>query len=36
MTKKEQSGEMENEVTLEEVKASLLEAGKKAGELSQD
>ncbi|WP_431312324.1 RNA polymerase sigma factor RpoD [Sporosarcina oncorhynchi] len=36
MTKKEQSGEMENEVTLDEVKASLLEAGKKAGELSQD
>ncbi|MDW0112281.1 RNA polymerase sigma factor RpoD [Sporosarcina saromensis] len=36
MTKNEQAGEMENEMTLEEVKASLLEAGKKAGELSQD
>ncbi|WP_225229597.1 RNA polymerase sigma factor RpoD [Sporosarcina quadrami] len=36
MTKKEQSGEMENEMTLDEMKASLLEAGKKAGELSQD
>jgi len=31
---KEQSGEMEHEMTLDEVKASLLEAGKKAGELT--
>ncbi|MDN4607042.1 RNA polymerase sigma factor RpoD [Sporosarcina highlanderae] len=34
MTKKEQSGEMEHEMTLDEVKAGLLEAGKKAGELT--
>ncbi|WP_336822623.1 RNA polymerase sigma factor RpoD [Sporosarcina sp. USHLN248] len=34
MTKKEQSGELENEMTLEEVKANLLEAGKKSGELT--
>ncbi|MCM3637384.1 RNA polymerase sigma factor RpoD [Sporosarcina luteola] len=31
---KEQSGEMEHEMTLDEVKAGLLEAGKKAGELT--
>ena len=31
---KEQSGEMEQEMTLDEVKAGLLEAGKKAGELT--
>lgn len=31
---KEQSGEMEQEMTLDEVKANLLEAGKKAGELT--
>ncbi|MDW0117375.1 RNA polymerase sigma factor RpoD [Sporosarcina thermotolerans] len=34
MTKKEQSGEMEHEMTVDEVKAGLLEAGKKAGELT--
>ncbi|MFS0689766.1 RNA polymerase sigma factor RpoD [Sporosarcina sp. 179-K 8C2 HS] len=31
---KEQSGEMEHEMTLDEVKAGLLEVGKKAGELT--
>ncbi|WP_060210388.1 RNA polymerase sigma factor RpoD [Sporosarcina koreensis] len=31
---KEQSGEMEHEMTLDEAKAGLLEAGKKAGELT--
>jgi RNA polymerase primary sigma factor len=36
MTNKEQSGEMEVEMTVEEVKANLLEAGKKAGELTLD
>lgn len=34
MTKKEQSGEMEHDMTLDEVKAALLEQGKKAGELT--
>ncbi|WP_339250601.1 RNA polymerase sigma factor RpoD [Sporosarcina sp. FSL W8-0480] len=34
MTKKEQSGEMEQDMTLDEVKAALLEQGKKAGELT--
>ena len=36
MSKKEQSGEMEIEMTIEEVKANLLEAGKKTGELTLD
>src|SRR6185312_14536067 len=36
MTNKEQSGEMEIEMTIEEVKANLLEAGKKSGELTLD
>lgn len=36
MTKKEVSGEMEAEHTIEEAKANLLEAGKKSGELTLD
>nr|WP_248509761.1 RNA polymerase sigma factor RpoD [Sporosarcina sp. NCCP-2222] len=34
MEKKERAGEMENDMTLDEVKASLLETGKKNGELT--
>ncbi|MBB4825748.1 RNA polymerase primary sigma factor [Sporosarcina luteola] len=34
MDKKERAGEMENDMTLDEVKASLLETGKKNGELT--
>ncbi|KXH87415.1 RNA polymerase sigma factor RpoD [Sporosarcina sp. HYO08] len=36
MTKKELSGDMEMEMTIEEVKAGLIEAGKKSGELTLD
>ncbi|MEK3934167.1 RNA polymerase sigma factor RpoD [Sporosarcina sp. FSL W7-1349] len=36
MNNKEQSGEMETEMTIEEVKAQLLENGKKSGELTLD
>ena len=36
MSKKEQSEDMEIEMTVEEVKANLLEAGKKTGELTLD
>ncbi|BAQ11402.1 RNA polymerase sigma factor rpod [Bacillus sp. OxB-1] len=36
MKNKEQSGEMETEMTIEEVKAQLLETGKKSGELTLD
>ncbi|MFS0575250.1 RNA polymerase sigma factor RpoD [Sporosarcina sp. 179-K 3D1 HS] len=36
MNNKEQSGEMENEMTIEEVKAQLIENGKKSGELTLD
>src|SRR6185312_12113164 len=36
MTNKEQSGEMEIEMTIEEAKANLIEAGKKSGELTLD
>ncbi len=36
MNNKELSGEMEVEMTIEEVKAKLLEAGKKTGELTLD
>ena len=36
MSKKEKSEDMEIELTVEEVKANLLEAGKKTGELTLD
>ena len=36
MSKKELSEDMEIEMTIEEVKANLLEAGKKTGELTLD
>jgi len=36
MSKKELAGDMEHELTIEEAKANLLEAGKKSGELTLD